>query len=53
MKTGQGEAISLMQCGANYQCMPLDPEYTLPFCRGVDGYSYMYGAEYEFPGGHT
>lgn len=38
MKTGQGEAISLMQCGANYQCMPLDPEYTLPFRRGVDGY---------------
>jgi len=31
--------------GAN-QCMPLDPEYTLPFRHGVDGYIYMYGAEY-------
>ena len=35
--------------GANYLCMPLDPEYTLPFLPGVNGNSYMYGSEYEYP----
>ena len=35
--------------GANYLCMPLDPEYTLPHQAGVMGYSYVYGAEYELP----
>ena len=34
---------------ANYLCMPLDPEYTLPFRAGVQGYSYVYGAEYQLP----
>ena len=35
--------------GANYLCMPEDPEYTLPFTSGVRDYSYVYGAEYEGP----
>ena len=34
---------------ANYVCMPNDPEYTLPFRDGVQGYSYVYGTEYEDP----
>ena len=35
--------------GANYLCMPLDPEYTLPHQAGVRGDSYVYGAEYQNP----
>ena len=35
--------------GANYLCLPEDPEYTLPSQPGVDGYSYLYGTEYEAP----
>ena len=34
---------------ANYLCMPLDPEYTLPFQAGVRDHNYIYGAEYEVP----
>ena len=34
---------------ANYLCMPSDPQYTLPFRAGVNGHSYVYGAEYESP----
>ena len=34
---------------ANYLCMPLDPEYTLPYQAGVRDHSYVYGAEYETP----
>ena len=33
----------------NYLCMPLDPQYTLPYQAGVEGYSYVYGTEYEGP----
>ena len=33
----------------NYQCLPLDPEYTLPFQSGIQGYMHIYGAEYENP----
>ena len=33
--------------GANYICMPHDPEYSLPFRSGVQGYSIVYGTEYE------
>ena len=29
--------------------MPPDPEYTLPYRSGVQGHSYMHGAEYEDP----
>ena len=36
--------------GANYLCMPNDPEYLL-YAPGVQGYSYVYGAEYEAWGG--
>ena len=34
---------------ANYLCMPNDPEYTLPYRNGIQGSSYVYGAEYEGP----
>ena len=27
--------------------MPTDPEYRLSYCPGVQGYSYLYGVEYE------
>ena len=35
--------------GANYLCMPLDPQYTLSYTAGVRGHSYVYGSEYEYP----
>ena len=35
--------------GGNYLCMPDHPEYTLPSQPGVQGYSYVYGVEYEGP----
>ena len=35
--------------GANYLCMPSDPQYTLPFRNGVQGYAYVYGTEYQYP----
>ena len=34
--------------GANYICMPNDPEYSSYF-PGVQGHSYVYGTEYQFP----
>ena len=34
---------------ANYFCMPLDPEYTLPYQAGVRNHNYIFGAEYEHP----
>jgi hypothetical protein len=38
--------------GANFLCMPLDPQYS-SYTSGVQGRSYMYGAEYEHPIGGT
>ena len=35
---------------ANYLCMPDDPDY-LSYTPGVQGYSYVYGAEYKTGGG--
>ena len=35
--------------GANYLCMPLDPEYTLHHQPGVGGHSYIDGSEYQNP----
>ena len=35
--------------GANYLCMPLDPEYNLTYAAGVRDQSYVYGVEYENP----
>ena len=32
--------------GANFLCLPDDPEYELPHIPGVQGYSYIYGTEY-------
>ena len=43
--------------GANYLCMPKDPEYsrTVRYRSGTQGYAYVYGSEYESPlqGGHN
>ena len=39
--------------GANYQCMPLDPEYTLAYQSGRRGESYIYGAQYRNPIGDS
>ena len=33
--------------GSNYLCMPNVPEYTLRYSPGVQGYTYMYGVEYQ------
>ena len=33
--------------GCNYVCMPDVPEYTLSYSPAVQGYSNMYGVEYE------
>ena len=33
----------------NFQCMPLDPQYTLTVKSGITGYVYIYGAEYILP----
>ena len=37
--------------GANYLCMPKDPEYssTLRYRGGVNGHAFLYGTEYEGP----
>ena len=35
-----------MQGGANYLCMPDDPDY-LRYSPGVQGYSYVYGTQYD------
>ena len=35
--------------GANYLCMPKDPEYTLRYRSSLTVNSYVYGSEYEFP----
>ncbi|XP_064392850.1 short-chain collagen C4-like [Halichondria panicea] len=40
--------------GANYLCMPMTPDYVLPYQNGIRGHAYVYGAEYQYPirGGH-
>ena len=35
--------------GANYLCMPENAEYTLRFRSGNQGYSFLYGVEYNSP----
>ena len=35
--------------GVNFQCMPLDPQYTLSTQSGVIGHTYIYGTEYNLP----
>ena len=42
-----GTRYSYSGGGANYLCMPPDPEYTLLFHAGIQGDAYMSGAEYE------
>ena len=46
-----GGANSISESGGpvNFQCMPLDPEYTLPVRAGVLGHAYIYDAEYILP----
>ena len=38
--------------GANHLCMPLNPQYS-SYTPGVQGFSYVYGVEYENPIGGT
>ena len=38
--------------GANQLCMPPDPQYS-NYNPGIQGFNYMYGAEYEVPVGYT
>ncbi len=42
--------------GANYLCMPTDPEYSteLRYSNGITGHVHIYGVEYDYPlqGGH-
>ena len=48
--TGRAGGSHYTHAGAaNYLCMPLKPEYTLPFRAGVQGYMYVYGTEYQYP----
>ena len=35
--------------GAEYLCMPPDPQYNLQYQSGVQGYSSLFGTEYEHP----
>ena len=35
--------------GANHICMPPNPDYTLATRKGIQGYAYVYGTEYEDP----
>ena len=35
--------------GSNYVCMPSNPEYSLSYRSGSQGYSYIYAAEYQSP----
>ena len=35
--------------GANYLCMPKDPEYTLRYRGGVTGHAHVHGSEYDYP----
>lgn len=44
-----GGSYSNFGGGANHLCMPQDPEYTLASQRGVQGYAFLYGTEYENP----
>ena len=49
--TGRAGGTHYAQKGgaANYLCLPMDPEYNLPSTAGVQGYSTVWGAEYEIP----
>ena len=44
-----GGSYSRLGGGANHLCLPQDPEYTLPYRRGIQGFSLLYGTEYENP----
>ena len=46
---GRAGGTHITQSGgaSNYLCMPNVPQYTLPYRSGVQGYSYVYGVEYE------
>ena len=47
--TAGGTYYSQKGGAANYLCMPLDPEYTLPYQAGFRNHNYVYGAEYSSP----
>ena len=44
-----GSSYSHQGGGANYLCMPLNPEYTLKYVIGHQGRSTVYGSEYNNP----
>ncbi len=44
-----GGSLYSLGGAANHLCLPLDPEYTLPFRSGIQGSTHIFGAEYEYP----
>ena len=41
-----GSHYSTPSGGSNFQCLPSKPEYALPYRRGGQGYSWIFGTEY-------
>ena len=54
-RAGGSHTIDDSGGGVNFQCMPLDPEYTFSVQAGVKDFAYIYGTEYWEPlrGGHV
>ena len=53
-RAGGGHTTKERGGGVNFQCMPLDPEYTLDVRSSTMRHSYIYGTEYDYPrGAHT
>ena len=48
-RAGGGHSINDRGGIVNFQCMPLDPQYTLTVRSGITGYTYIYGTEYVGP----
>ncbi len=42
-----GNSFAVEGGGSNHLCMPTDPEYTLPSLDGLQGFSLIFGTEYE------
>ena len=48
-----GGSLYSLGGAANHLCLPLDPEYTLPFRSGIQGSTHIFGAEYVSSPRHT
>ena len=48
-RAGGGHTTEERGGGVNFQCMPLDPEYTLDVRSSTLRHSYIYGTEYDYP----